>query len=173
VLGVESEPGWARATIAVAIDSPDAPLFAGIAAELVAPSGSTVAPAELLEALERSRIAYGPALVVWSRAAAVASHLDAWAVASDVTTLALSPADLRKASELFRSELVGSRLIHADDPVLNVQARRARPSGPLEAGAWYFSVRESRGAIDALRAAVWASWGALSPELVEGQAEIF
>jgi hypothetical protein len=173
VLGVESDPGWQRASVTVAIDAPDRPLFVGIAAELVAPSGSTVAPAELLEALERARVAYGPALVVWSRAAAVAAHLEAWAIAADVPTLALTPADLRKASELYRSELVGARLVHADDPVLNVQARRARPSGALEAGAWYFSVRESRGSIDALRSSVWAAWGALSPELAEGQAEIF
>ena len=173
VLGVESEPGWGRASIAVAIAAPDAPLFVGLAAELVAPSGSTVSPAELLEALERVRVAYSPALVVWSRAAAVAAHLDAWAIAGDVPTLPLTPADLRKASELFRSELVGARILHADDPVLNVQARRARPSGALEAGAWYFSVRESRGAIDALRSATWAAWGALSPELAEPQAEIF
>jgi hypothetical protein len=173
VLGVESEPGWARASIAVAIDAPDRPLYVGLAAELVAPAGSTVSPAELLEALERARVAYGPALVVWSRAAAVASHLDTWAIAADVPTLPLTPADLRKASELFRSELVGARLTHADDPVLNVQARRARPSGALEAGAWYFSVRESRGAIDGIRAAVWAAWGALSPELAEPQGQIF
>jgi hypothetical protein len=173
VLGVESEPGWGRATISVAIDAPDRPLFVGIAAELVAPSGSTVSPAELLEALERARVAYSPALVVWSRAAAVNAHLDSWAIAGDVETLALTPGDLRKASELFRSELVGARLEHAADPVLDVQARRARPSASLEAGAWYFSVRESRGAIDGLRAAVWATWGALSPEIAESQAEIF
>ena len=173
VLGVESEPGWGRASITVAIAAPDAAVFVGIAAELVAPSGSTVSPGELLEALERARVAYSPALVVWSRAAAVASHLDAWAIAADVATLPLTPADLRKASELFRAELVGARLVHADDPVLNVQARRARPSGALEAGAWYFSVRESRGAIDALRAATWAAWGALSPESEPPQGEIF
>jgi hypothetical protein len=67
VLGVESDPGWSRASIAVAIDTPDAPLFTGLAAELVADPGSTVGPAELLEALERVRAAYSPALVVWSR----------------------------------------------------------------------------------------------------------
>jgi hypothetical protein len=173
VLGVESEPGWSRASIAVAVDAPDRPLYVGLAAELVAPSGSTIAPAELLEALERVRRAWAPALVVWSRSAAVAKHLEAWALEADIATLALTPTDLRNGSELFRSELVGHRLEHAADPVLDVQARRARPSGPLEAGSWYFSIRESRGAIDALRAAVWAAWGALSPELAGGQAEIF
>ena len=54
VLGVESDPGWTRASVAVAIDAPDRPLYVALAAELVAPSGSTIAPAELLEALERA-----------------------------------------------------------------------------------------------------------------------
>ena len=168
VLGVEAEPGWTHATIAVAIVPPsdDAPTFVGIAAELVAPAGSTVAGDELLAALERIRAELSPALVVWSRAAAVAKHLEAWAAEHDVPTLALAPGDLRSASELFRAELVGRRVTHADDPLLAVQARRARPSGPLEGGSWYFSVRESRGTIDALRA---ARVGALGRDLARGR----
>jgi hypothetical protein len=173
VLGIDSEPGWSRASIAVALEIPDGAAFVGLAADLTAPAGSTVSPAELIEALERVRGAYAPALVVWSRAAAVSKHLETWAEAADVPTLALAPVDLRNASELFRSELVGRRLEHADDPLLSAQARRARPSGPLDAGAWYFSVRESRGAIDALRAAAWAVWGVLSPEAAPAQGEIF
>jgi hypothetical protein len=173
VLGIDAEPGWSRASIAVAITAPDAPAWVGIAADLAAPAGSTVAPGELLEALERVRVTYSPALVTWSRSAAVAKHLEAWAAAADLRTLPMTPTDLRNASELFRAELVGSRLEHADDPLLGLHARRARPSGALEAGSWYFSVRESRGAIDALRAAVWAAWGALSPEAEEPQGEIF
>jgi hypothetical protein len=175
VLGVESEPGWSRATVTVAMvpGSDEAPTWVGIAAELIAPSGSTVAPDELLAAVGRVASELAPALVVWSRAAAVHAHLETWAESHDVATLALAPADLRKASELFRSELVGRRLEHADDPTLSVQARRARPSAPLETGAWYFSIRESRGAIDALRAAAWSAWGALAPEAVASQGEIF
>jgi hypothetical protein len=174
VLGLESEPGWTHATIAVAIAPADeSPSFVGIAAELVAPPGSTIDPRELLAELERTRRSWEPALVVWSRSAAVAKHLESWAAELDVPTLALTPADLRAASELFRAELIGRRLEHAVDPVLAIQARRARPSGELSAGGWYFSVRESRGSIDALRAAVWASWGAISPAAVEPQGEIF
>lgn len=173
VLGVESEPGWSRATVAVAVVPPDGPAWTGIAAELVAPSGSTVAPAELLATVERLQRELGAALVTWSRAQAVASHLASWAGEADVPTLAMTPGDLRSASELYRAELVGARLAHADDPVLGLQARRARPSGALEAGAWYFSVRESRGAIDALRASVWAVWGALSPEAEAPQPTIY
>lgn len=174
VLGIETEPGWTHGTIAVAVvPEGEAPTFAGIAAELVAPAGSTIDPRELLAALDRVHLEWAPALVVWSRSAAVSKHLERWAEDHDVPTLALTPADLRSASELFRSELIGRRLEHAADPLLAAQARRARPSGSLEAGAWYFSVRESRGTIDALRAAVWAVWGALAPEAAEPQGEIF
>jgi hypothetical protein len=174
VLGIEAEPGWTHATVAVAIvPEGEAPTFAGVAAELVAPAGSTVDPRELLEALDRVYLEWTPALVTWSRSAAVSKHLERWAEDHDVPTLALVPADLRSASELFRSELIGRRLEHAEDPLLAVQARRARPSGALEAGGWYFSVRESRGTIDALRAAVWAVWGALAPEAAEPQGNIF
>lgn len=175
VLAVETEPGWSHASIGLALVPPsdDAPTFVTIAAELVAPGSSTIAPAEILAALETARQAWAPELVVWSRSAAVHAHLEAWAAEADVPTLPLGPAELRNASELFRAELVGRRLAHATDPVLSAQARRARPSGPLEAGSWYFSVRESRGPIDALRAAAWAAWGALAPEAVPSQPEIF
>jgi hypothetical protein len=156
VLALEIEPAWTHATIALALVADDRPSFVDIAAELVAASGSTIGPGEILEALERSRAAFAPALVVWSKTSALAAHLEAWAGAADVPTMALGPAEIRNASELFRAELVGARLEHGPDPLLSVQARRARPSGPLEAGAWYFSVRESRGPIDALRAAVFA-----------------
>jgi len=175
VLALEVEPGWTHATIAIALVAPvdDRPTHVDVAAELVAAPGSTIAPAELLEALERSRATFAPALVVWSKSSAVAAHLEAWAAAADVPTMGLGPADIRNASELFRAELVGARLAHGPDPLLSVQARRARPSGPLEAGAWYFSVRESRGPIDALRAAAFAAWGALAPEAQPSQPEIF
>lgn len=175
VLAVEAEPGWTHATIAVAVEpaADDAPTFVGVAAELVAPAGSTVDPGELLETLERIRADWSPALVVWSRSASVAPALRSWAEAADVPTLELTPGDLRSGSEMFRASLVGRRLVHADDPLLAVQARRARPSGRLDAGAWYFSIRESRGPIDALRAAAWAAWGAMSPEAAAPQPEIF
>jgi hypothetical protein len=175
VLSVETEPGWTHATIALALvpEIDDAPTVVTIAAELIAPAGSTIAPGELLATLEAARQAWRPDLVVWSRSAAVHTHLEAWAADVDVPTLALGPAELRNASELFRAELVGRRLEHSAEPLLALQARRARPSGALEAGAWYFSIRESRGPIDALRAAAWAAWGALSPDVATSQPEIF
>jgi len=174
VLSVETEPAWSHASIGLAlVGSDDAPTFVSIAAELIAPGGSTIAPGELLEALETARRTWAPALVVWSRSAAVSTHLESWAADVDVPTLALGPAELRNASELFRAELVGGRLEHSSDALLSAQARRARPSGALEAGSWYFSIRESRGTIDALRAVTWATWGALAPEASAPQPEIF
>ena len=175
VLAVEIEPAWSHATIALALvpTTDDAPTYVTVGAEIVAPPGSTIAPAEILAALEIARQRWAPALVVWSKSAAVHTHLESWAAEVDAPTLALGPAEIRNASELFRAELVGRRLEHEAEPLLALQARRARPSGPLEAGAWYFSIRESRGPIDALRAAAFASWGALAPEAVAPQAEIF
>jgi hypothetical protein len=175
VLAIDATPGWERATIAVAVEptSDDAPVFVGIAADLSAAPGSSVAPGELIEALDRVASEWGPALAVWSRSSSVALALRGWATAADLPTLELTGGDLRSACEIFRSELVGSRLVHADDPLLSVQARRARPSGPLEAGGWYFSVRESEGAIDAIRAIAFASWASISPDAEPAQGEIF
>jgi len=143
VLAVEADPSWIRASVAVAVASADAPTFVGLAADLSAAPGAT------------------------------ARHVEAWAAEADIPSMALAPAELRAASELFRSELIGGRLMHADDPLLGMQARRARPSAPLAGGGWYFSVRESAGAIDALRAAAWAAWGALAPEAAPSQPIIF
>lgn len=175
VLALDAAPDWSHATIAIAVEPEldDAPTFVGVAAELVAPAGSTVDPGELLEALDRVRSGWAPALVCWSRASSIAPGLRSWSEAADLPVLELTPGDLRSASELFRAELVGGRLVHADDPLLAVQARRARPSGRLDAGGWYFSVRESRGSIDGIRAAAFASWGALSPAAAAAQPEIF
>jgi hypothetical protein len=173
VLAVEADPSWTRASVAVAVAGADAPTFVGIAADLSAPPGQTVAPAELLEALGAAARAWSPAVVAFARSGSSSRHVEAWAAEADLPSLSLAPADLRAASELFRSELIGGRLMHADDPLLAAQARRARPSAPLAGGAWYFSIRESAGAIDALRAAAWAAWAAIAPEAAPAQAEIF
>lgn len=173
VLAVEADPSWIRASVAVAIARTDAPTFVGIAADLAAAPGATVAPSELLDALSAAARAWGPGSVVYSRSGATARHVEAWAAQSDIPSTALGPSELRAASELFRSELIGGRLLHADDPLLGAQARRARPSAPLASGGWYFSIRESAGPIDGLRAAAWAAWGALAPEAAPPQPEIF
>ena len=173
VLAVEADPSWIRASVAVAVASADAPTFVGLAADLSAAPGATVGPDELLDALAAAARAWSPALVVYARTGATARHVEAWAAEADLPSMALAPAELRAASELFRAELIGGRLMHADDSLLGAQARRARPSAPLAGGGWYFSVRESTGAIDALRAAAWAAWGALAPEAAPSQPTIF
>ena len=67
------------------------------------------------------------------------------------------------ASELFRSEVMGGRLLHRPDPLLADHVRRVRPSAPLESGRWYLSVADSPGDVDAIRAAAWAVLGVLRP----------
>jgi hypothetical protein len=165
VLGVEAVPTWRRATVTVSLVT-DAGAWTGIAGELDASrtDAATVAPADLVALLRSLGPAWTPDLVTYSAAAAAAPHVQAWADAAGYQAHGLGPREIRAASTLFRSELIGGRLTHVDDELMGQQARQARPSGPVEGGDWYFSIRDSLGEIDALRAAAWASWGAISPE---------
>ena len=169
VFGVEAVPSWSRATVTVALPTPEGAWF-GIAGELDAsqprPSGiyaPSIPPDELVDKLRELAAVWRPAAVAYVGTAAAAPYVEAWAEEADVLAVKLGAKELRSASELFRSELIGGRLTHADDPLLALQARTVRPSHPIESGAWYLSVRESAGEVDAIRAAAWASWAAIAP----------
>ena len=174
-LGVEAVGGtWRRATVTVAIVSSDR-VHVGIAGELESSmSGeSSVAPHELVVLVDKLAKEWGAKEVAFSRDAAAGPHLEDWAGAAGVRALPLTGRQVRSASQLFRSELVGGRLTHADDPLLTVQMRAARPSDPIGTGDWYFSIPESTGEIDALRACAWAAWAAISPEARDIGPQIF
>jgi hypothetical protein len=162
VFGVEAASSWRRATVAVAAVT-DAGSWIGVAGELDA-STDTVGPADLVQLIARLVRVWHPAEVAYSAAWSGAPYIEAWAGEAGVIATPLGPRQIRSASQLLRSELIGARLTHADDPLLAQQVRVARPSGPLEGGDWYFSVRDSLGEIDALRAAAWAHWAAIAPE---------
>lgn len=174
VLGVEATPTWRRVSVLVALVT-DAGAWVGVAGELDASrtAAATVAPADLVALLASLAPAWRPALITYSAAAAAAPHVQAWADAAGILAHGLGPREIRSASELFRSELIGSRLTHADDPLLVDQVKAARPNAAIEGGAWYFGIRESTGEIDALRAAAWAAWGAISPEAPSPAPQIF
>lgn len=175
ILGVEAAPTWRRASIVVAAALADGRAWAGVVGDLDASSriSPTIAPSELVDELGRLAGAWHPVGVAYSSAAAAAPHVAAWAEAHDVKAWPLTAGQLRSASELLRSELVGGRLTHADDPLLAAQVRASRPSGAIEAGGWYLSIRASLGEIDALRAIAWAAWAAISPEALEAEPQIF
>lgn len=174
ILGVEAVPSWRRATITVAVPTPDG-AYVAVAGELDASrtEGSSIAPAALVALLGDVAATWRPAGVAFSVAAAAAPHVEAWAQANDVPTVKLGARELRAASELFRSELIGGRLTHPDDPLLALQVRQARPSHPIESGSWYLSIRESTGEIDAIRAAAWAAWAAIAPQETELPVQVF
>jgi phage terminase large subunit-like protein len=174
VLAAEAVPTWRRVTVTVALVT-DAGAWVGVAGELdSARSGaSSIAPAELVALVGRLSTEWGARELAYSAAAAAAPHLTAWAEAANVRAIPMGARQIRAASSLFRSELIGGRLTHADDPLLAQQVRAARPSGPLEGGDWYFSLRASLGEIDALRAAAWASWAAIAPPEVEVPVQVF
>lgn len=164
VFGVETTPTWRRCTITVALVT-DAGAWVGVAEELDSSrtSRSSIAPAELVAELERLSPIWRPSTVAFSAAAAASPHVTAWADAAGIPAMPMNGRQIRAASELFRSELVGRRLAHGPDPLLAQQARVARPSAAID-GEWYFSIRESVGEVDALRAAAWAAWAAIGPE---------
>lgn len=165
VLGVEATPSWRRATVTVSLVT-DAGAWTGIAGELDASrtAAATVSPGDLVRLVESLAGAWSPDLVTYSAAAAAAPHVEAFLKDADLPGIGLKSRDLRSASALFRSELLGGRAWHAVDELLALQVRQAHPSAPIEGGDWYFSIQESPGEIDALRAAAWSHWGAIAPE---------
>jgi hypothetical protein len=174
VLGVEVVPSWRRATVVVGYRTTDG-AWVGPAGELDATrlGRSSVSPAEVVALLQECADRYRPAAVAYSAASALAQHVAAWARDADVPTYPMGPREVRAASQLFRSELVGRRLAHLDDPLTTTQVRRARPSAPLEGGEWYLSTRASLGEIDAVRASAWAAWGAIAPPEVELGSQVY
>ena len=170
VFAVEAVPSWRRCTVTVAWAAGDT-AYVGIAGDLDAsrprPSGliaPSIAASELTDLLAQLAQTWQPAAVAVSANASAFPHVEAWAADADVALVKLGARELRAGSELFRSELIGGRLWHPDDPLLALQVRDARPSHPIESGAWYLSIRESTGEVDAIRAAAWAAWAAIAPE---------
>jgi hypothetical protein len=174
VLGAEAVPTWRRVSVTVAIVT-DSGVWVGMAGELDSSrtDRSSIAPHELVELVERLAGEWHPAELAFSGSAAAAPHLEKLAERIRVKATALGPRQIRAASSLFRSELIGGRLTHAPDALLAQQVRVARPSASLEGGDWYFSLRDSLGEIDALRAAAWASWAAIAPEERKVKPQVF
>lgn len=174
--GIDATPTWRRATIALAGIDPDGREFVGLVADLDAgrTAAATIPPADLLAELGRQAAIWHPAAVAYSGSATVAPHVERWAEDQpDAVSVALSAGLIRNASELFRAELIGGRLWHPADPLLASQAALARPSGPIEGGAWYFGIRQSLGDIDAIRAASWAVHAVLRPVAREVPPQLF
>lgn len=175
IFGVEAVPTWRRVTVAVAIVT-DAGVWVGVAGELDSSRGSSaaIAPRELVRLIDRLAPKWRPSAIAFSAQVAAASHVAAWAEGQrKIEAVALSMRDVKAASQLWRSELVGRRLSHAPDPLLEQQAKAARPSGPVTGSDWYISVRESAGEVDAYRAAVWAAWAGIRPEERKRAPQIF
>jgi hypothetical protein len=166
VLAVEVVPNWRRLTVAVGIQT-ELGAWVGVAGELDAArtAAPSVAPEALTALVGRLARAWRPAAIAYAGQAASAPYVSAAAAAARIPTIELGPRQLKAAAALFRAELVGGRVTHEADPLLAQQVRLARPSGPLELGDWTFSVRDSLGEIDALRAAAWAAWAAIAPDL--------
>jgi len=174
VLGVEAVPSWRRATVTVVLLT-DAGAWAGVAGELDASrtSSASIPPADLTRLVSRLIAQWRPDYVAYSAAAAAGPYAEAAAGEARVPVVALGPRQIRAGSAMLRAELVGGRLTHSDDPMLAMQIRAARPSGAIEGGDWYLSIRESTGEIDAVRAVAWALFAAIAPPDVPTLPQVF
>ena len=179
VFGVDVVPSWQRATVTVAWPVGEG-AYVGIAGDDDASrpradgrAASSVAPADLIALLDRLRDSWTPSAVAVSGQSAAFPHVESWAQTHDVALVKLGGRELRSASQLFRSELMGGRLWHPDDSLLLTQVRDARPSLPIESADWYLSIHESAGPIDAVRACAWAAWAAIAPVEADLPPQIF
>lgn len=175
--GLDVVPTWRRATVSVALGAPDS-TYVAVAGERVAgrapvDQSPAVAPEHLVALLDELADAWRPSLVVVSSTSAAVPYVESWGLRSGVKTHAMTAREVRHASELFRGELVGHRLGHADDPLLAKQARDARPSADIEGGDWYLSIKNAAGDVDALRACAWAAWAAIAPPDPEAPVGIY
>jgi len=179
VFGIETTPSWSSVTVSVAWQTAEG-AFVGIAGfdRSTQPRpdntmAASVSPSDVAALLDRLRGAWGPVAIACIGTAAVYPHVEAWCTENDVRTVKLGPKEMRAASELFRSELVGGRLVHPPDPDLGAQVRDVRPSHPVESGYWYLSSKESTGPVDAIRSAAWAAWAAIAPSEADLPPQIF
>lgn len=175
VLAVEASRTWGHASILAAVEL-DGRSWVQVTRELRAGldvESPTLPPDAVLRALDAAVAEWQPDAIAYSATHAIAPALEAWAAGRGVTLYALTPSRLVMASELFRSEILGGRILHRADPLLADQVRRVRPSAPVDSGRWYLSVAESTGDVDAIRAAAWAVLGLLRPAEFDPGPQVF
>ena len=160
-LGVDAVPSWRRATVSVGILH-DSGAWTGIAGELDSSNG-TVDPKDVQRMVEQLCQKWNPALIGCSASHPIAPYVQAAGSATATPVVAMTPRQIRAASQLLRAELIGRRLTHSEDRLLQMQVRHARPSAPIEGDDWYLSVKESLGEVDAIRSLAWAAWVAIAP----------
>jgi hypothetical protein len=173
-LGVDAVPTWRRVTVSVAITT-DAGTWAGVAGELdsTMSDSSSIDPKAAQELIEQLCHKWQPTMLAVSASHPISPYAGAAGLATSTPVAQMTPRQIRGASALFRSELIGHRLSHGPDELLSMQVRAARPSAPVEGNDWYISVRDSLGEVDAIRAVAWAAWAAIAPPEVETVPQVF
>jgi hypothetical protein len=170
-LAVDVAPGWRRATIAVCAPMGDGTWHVAVAADVRAPEGRIVAPAELELAMVRATEEWSPAAWAWDQNAAAAAQLERIITERDWIAYPFGGRAIVGAHETFYSELIAGRLTHEPDALVTVGIANAR-SAPTADGGWRLSRRVSLGPIDPILAVIYAAAGAIRPEL-ETPAQVF
>jgi hypothetical protein len=156
VLGVDVQPGWAHAVVAVAGIRPDGRVGVEVYRELHDPT-----PEAVIAAVEGFPDILQVAGVAYEARAGGASAFERHADGSWLPWRAFTPSEVVAAC-MDVTELILSGVLAVDDPLIDDQIARTgkRPIG-VE-GAFRFSRHASEGAIDAVMAMTFAAHGILS-----------
>jgi phage terminase large subunit-like protein len=164
VLAVDVTPHRGHATVAVAgqggSDGAHVAIAGVIDAERMGSRG--VETGELATLVAGLAARWSPTALVWDGASAAAPMMEVLAAELDIPTTVLGPREVRAASAAFYGAIVSRELTHPGDPLLDYQLSLARRSLGDD-GSWRFSRRQSSGHIDALLAAVFATYVATRP----------
>jgi phage terminase large subunit-like protein len=150
---VDVAPSWMRGSIAVAMSDDDAERIHVEVARDWPEAGATVAEAEVVSEVQRILAAYPRSLVGYDPQSAISTAMKRLGE-DNPRVVPVGGTEFRGACAAFLGHVVGKRLRHRADPVLNSAARLAARSEDAE--AWRFVRRRSAGYIDALVAATIA-----------------
>lgn len=170
-LAVDVAPGWRRATVAVCAPMGDGTWHAAVVADVRAPEGRIVAPAELEAAMIRLTSEWSPSAWAWDQNAAAAGQLERIVSEHDWEGHPFGGRAIVAAHETFYSELVAGRLTHEPDALVAAAIANAR-TAPTADGGWRLGRRVSLGPIDPILAVLYAAAAAIAPE-GEGAPQVF
>ncbi len=152
-LGIDVQPGGARATIAVAAARPDGRIGCEIFRDLRAPVGGVVSGPELITHVHR--FSEQLAKVAYDKAIGAASSFERDALESFLPWDALTPGAMVDACKDV-DEMIASGRLAIDDPLLDAQMPHVARRMVGNEGAFRFSRGLSSGPIDAFLAMVLA-----------------
>jgi hypothetical protein len=171
-MAVDASWGWSRATIRIAATMTEGvPVHAPIVGELLAPTGGSVAPAQLLAEVIRLVEVWRPDVLAYDATAAVGPHMERVGSQVDVPTRGLRVGEMVSASTSLADALVAREVTHDGEPATILAGLAARRADVGE--SWRLSRKRSAGPIDSLVALAVAHYAVTRPQEPETAPQVF